>query len=125
MHVSLSCVYTSDVSFGFLRHHRTVSKVKEKGCLDSKKSCTFKIFYDTKNVNVSHTNTHTHTHTLTHTNMHTLAHTHTHTNTHTRLNTQILLSNHGTFFHCFNPFSGFSSQSNPHSEDLFLILRNT
>ena len=24
-----------------------------------------------------------------------------------------------TFFHCFSPFSGFSFQSNPHSEDLF------
>ena len=29
-----------------------------------------------------------------------------------------------TFFHFLNPFSGFSSQSNPHSKNLFLILRN-
>ena len=40
-------------------------------------------------------------------------------------NTQILLSAHGTFFHCLKPFSEFSSQSNPHSKYLFLILRNT
>ena len=61
---------------------------------------------------------HTHTHT----------HTHTHARTHAytpHLNTQILLSAHGTFFHCLSPFSGFASQSNPHSEALFLILRNT
>ena len=31
----------------------------------------------------------------------------------------------GAFFHCLNNFSGFSSQSNPHSKELFLILRNT
>ena len=31
----------------------------------------------------------------------------------------------GTFFHCLNPFLGFSFQSNPHSADPFLILRNT
>ena len=30
-----------------------------------------------------------------------------------------------TFFHCLSPCSGFSFQSNPHSEDLFLILGNT
>ena len=30
-----------------------------------------------------------------------------------------------TIFDCFSHFSGFSSQSNSHSEDLFLILRNT
>ena len=53
------------------------------------------------------------------------AHAHTHTPKHTHLNTQILLSAHGTFFHCLSLFPGFSSQSNPHSEDLFLILRNT
>ena len=29
-----------------------------------------------------------------------------------------------TFFHCLIPFSGFSFQLNPHSEDLFLILGN-
>ena len=29
-----------------------------------------------------------------------------------------------TFFHCLRSFSGFSSQSNPHSEDLFLTVRN-
>ena len=29
------------------------------------------------------------------------------------------------FFHCLIPFSGFSSQSNLHSEDVFVILRNT
>ena len=40
-------------------------------------------------------------------------------------NTQILLSAHGTFFYCLKPFSEFSSQSNPHSKYLFLILRNT
>ena len=59
------------------------------------------------------------------TQKHAHAHTHTHTHTHTHLNTQVLLSGHGTFFHCPSPFPGFSSQSNPHSEDLFLILRNT
>ena len=41
-------------------------------------------------------------------------------------NTQILLSAHGYFFfYCLDHFSEFSSQSNPHSKDLFLILRNT
>ena len=30
-----------------------------------------------------------------------------------------------TFFHCLNPFLGFSSQSNTHIKYLFLILRNT
>ena len=30
-----------------------------------------------------------------------------------------------TFFECLSPFSGFSLQSNPHSEDPFLILGNT
>ena len=30
-----------------------------------------------------------------------------------------------TFFHCLSSFSEFSRQSNPHSEDLFLILGNT
>ena len=29
-----------------------------------------------------------------------------------------------TFFYCLNPFSGFSSQSNPRSKYLFLTLRN-
>ena len=29
-----------------------------------------------------------------------------------------------TFFHCLIPFSGFSFQSNPHSEDPSLILEN-
>ena len=30
-----------------------------------------------------------------------------------------------TFFHCLSSFLGFYSQSNPHSVDIFLILRNT
>lgn len=29
-----------------------------------------------------------------------------------------------TFFYCLNPFLGFFSQSNPHSEDSLLVLRN-
>ena len=31
----------------------------------------------------------------------------------------------GSLSHCLGPFSRFSSQSSPHSDDLFLILRNT
>ena len=30
-----------------------------------------------------------------------------------------------TFFYCLSPFLGFFSQSNPNSEDSFLVLRNT
>ena len=31
----------------------------------------------------------------------------------------------GSLSHCLSPFSRFFSQSSPHSDDLFLILRNT
>ena len=44
---------------------------------------------------------------------------------HTHTHTQTLLSAYGTFFYCLSPFSGFSFQWNAHSENLFLILRNT
>ena len=53
---------------------------------------------------------HTHTRTLSHT------HTHTHTRTHTQKHNfhfQHLI----TFFHCLFHFSGFTSQSNRHSEN--------
>ena len=56
--------------------------------------------------------------THTHTHIHT--HTHTHTQyTHAHTLTQIPFSANGYFFYCFSPSSGFSSQSNPHSADLF------
>ena len=42
---------------------------------------------------------------------------------HTHLNTQFCFQFMDTFFYCLSPFSEFSSKSNPHSEDLFLILR--
>ena len=43
----------------------------------------------------------------------------------THTNTQIPLSAHGYFFHGLIPTSEFSSQLNPHSEDLFLNHRNS
>ena len=59
----------------------------------------------------THTHTHTHIHTHTHTHTH---NTHTHTHSH-----KFLFQLMDIFFYCFSPSSGFSSQSNPHSADLF------
>ena len=65
----------------------------------------------------SHARTHTHTHTHIHTHTHTHTHTHnTHTHTHSH---KFLFQLMDIFFYCFSPSSGFSSQSNPHSADLF------
>ena len=46
-----------------------------------------------------------------------LSHTHTHTH-------KFCFQLRDTSFHCISPFSGFPFQSNPHSEDPFLILGN-
>ena len=103
--VTLAHILSTSPLFVSFAIFRAVSKVKEKVCF-GKTFCTFTFlirlkddYSDIKAVNCffsSHTQIH-------------------------KFRFQLI----DTFFHYLSPFSGFSSQSNPHNEDLFLILRNT
>ena len=97
--ISMSPLFVSFAIF------RTVSKIKEKGCF-RKKICKFKILFEWE-IYISYIplNDYVDFKTVIFFSL-----THIHIN---------------TLFHCLSPFSGFSFQSNQHSEDLFLILGNT
>ena len=107
--VTFAHILSASLLFVSFTIFRTVSKVKEKWCF-SKKFCKFKIlfeweiclhfFYTLKWLNEFQ-------------NCFLLWH-----------HTQIPLSAQGCFFHCLS-LSGFSFISNPHSENVFLILGNT
>ena len=111
---SYSCTYTFDVSFISFTVFRTISEVKEKGRF-SWKFCNFKILFELEKISFFVCLKDDYSNFKADNFFFSPAHA----------NTQILLSAYGYFYRCLKPFSGFSSQSNPHSKDLFLILRNT